>query len=134
LLLRSRTWQQASVDNPDCRKMDPENRLLWRMNRQRMDFESFRDSVLAVSGQLDLTMGGPPWPLFAQPSMRRRTVYGLIDRAQIPVALRAFDFANPEQHAPERHLTTVPQQALFMMNNPFMAEMARAVVARREVA
>ncbi|HXJ72484.1 MAG TPA: DUF1553 domain-containing protein, partial [Candidatus Dormibacteraeota bacterium] len=75
-----------------------------------------------------------PVPLFAQPSMRRRTVYGLIDRAQLPVALRAFDFANPEQHAPQRYLTTVPQQALFMMNDPFMAEQARHLVARREVA
>jgi hypothetical protein len=103
------------------------------MNRQRVDFESFRDTVLAVSGQLDLTVGGPPVPLFAQPSMRRRTVYGLIDRAQLPVALRAFDFANPEQHTPQRYLTTVPQQALFMMNDPFMAEQARTLAARREV-
>ena len=134
LLMLSRTYQQASTDNPSFRNVDPENRLLWRMNRQRIDFESFRDTVLAVSGQLDLTVGGPPVPLFAQPSMRRRTVYGLIDRAQLPVALRAFDFANPEQHTPQRYLTTVPQQALFMMNDPFMAEQARNLVARREVA
>jgi len=134
LLMLSRTWQQASTDNPSFRTADPENRLLWRMNRRRIDFESFRDTVLAVSGQLDLTVGGPPVPLFAQPSMRRRTVYGLIDRAQLPVALRAFDFANPEQHSPQRYLTTVPQQALFMMNDPFMAGQARALVARREVA
>jgi hypothetical protein len=133
LLMLSRTYQQASTDNPSFRKVDPENRLLWRMNRQRIDFESFRDSALAVSGQLDLAMGGPPVPLFAQPSMRRRTVYGLIDRAQLPVALRAFDFANPEQHAPQRYLTTVPQQALFMMNDAFMAEQARALVARRDM-
>jgi hypothetical protein len=134
LLMLSRTYQQASANNPSFRKVDPENRLLWRMNRQRMDFESFRDTILAVTGQIDLTVGGPPVPLFSQPSMRRRTVYGLIDRAQLPVALRAFDFANPEQHTPQRYLTTVPQQALFMMNDPFMAEQARALVARREVA
>jgi hypothetical protein len=134
LLMLSRTYQQASTDNPSFRKIDPENRLLWRMNRQRIDFESFRDTALAVCGRLDLTVGGPPVPLFAQPSMRRRTVYGIIDRAQLPVALRAFDFANPEQHTPQRYLTTVPQQALFMMNDPFMAEQARALVARREVA
>ena len=76
LLMLSRTYQQASTDNLAFRNVDPENRLLWRMNRQRIDFESFRDTVLAVSGQLDLTVGGPPVPLFAQPSMRRRTVYG----------------------------------------------------------
>jgi hypothetical protein len=104
------------------------------MNRQRLDFESFRDTVLEVSGGLDLNVGGPPVPLFAQPSMRRRTIYGLVDRAQLPVALRAFDFANPEQHAPQRYLTTVPQQALFMMNDPFMAEQARILVARPDVA
>jgi hypothetical protein len=134
LLMLSATYQQSSADNPSSRNIDPENRLLWRMNRQRLDFESFRDTVLFVSGQLDLAAHGPPVPLFAQPSMRRRTVYGLIDRAQLPVALRAFDFANPEQHAPQRYLTTVPQQALFMMNDPFMAEQARHLVARQEVA
>jgi hypothetical protein len=134
LLMLSATYQQSSADNPSFRNVDPENRLLWRMNRQRLDFESFRDTVLFVSGQLDLAAGGPPVPLFAQPSMRRRTVYGLIDRAQLPVALRAFDFANPEQHTPQRFLTTVPQQALFVMNDPFMAEQARNLVARQEVA
>lgn len=133
LLMLSRTYQQSCVDDATHRNADPENRLLWRMNRQRIDFESFRDTVLAISGDLDLSVGGPPVPLFAQPSMQRRTVYGLIDRAQLPVALRAFDFANPEQHTPQRYLTTVPQQALFMMNDPFMAEHARALVARREV-
>jgi hypothetical protein len=134
LLMLSATYQQSSTDNPSFRNVDPENRLLWRMHRQRLDFESFRDTILFVSGQLDLAAEGPPVPLFAQPSMRRRTVYGLIDRAQLPVALRAFDFANPEQHAPQRYLTTVPQQALFMMNDPFMAEQARNLVARPEVA
>jgi hypothetical protein len=134
LMMLSASYQQSSADNPSFRNVDPENRLLWRMNRQRLDLESFRDTVLFVSGQLDLAAGGPPVPLFAQPSMRLRTVYGLIDRAQLPVALRAFDFANPEQHAPQRYLTTVPQQALFMMNDPFMAEQARNLAARREVA
>src|SRR6185295_1326334 len=57
LLMLSRTYQQASIDNPSSRNVDPENHLLWRMNRQRIDFESFRDTVLAVSGQLDLTVG-----------------------------------------------------------------------------
>ncbi|HUS34737.1 MAG TPA: PSD1 and planctomycete cytochrome C domain-containing protein [Verrucomicrobiae bacterium] len=134
LLMLSHVYQQTSADNPSSRNIDPENRLLWRMNRQRTDFESFRDTVLAVSGRLDPTAGGTAIPLFAQPSMRRRTVYGLIDRAQLPVALRAFDFANPEQHTPQRYLTTVPQHTLFMMNDPFMAEHARSLLARREIA
>jgi hypothetical protein len=134
LLMLSHVYQQTSADNSSSRNIDPENRLLWHMHRQRTDFESFRDTVLAVSGRLDSTAGGPPIPLFAQPSMRRRTVYGLIDRAQLPAALRAFDFANPEQHSPQRYLTTVPQHTLFMMNDPFMAEHARALISRPEIA
>jgi mono/diheme cytochrome c family protein len=134
LIVLSAVYQQASADYPAHRRVDPENRLLWRRNRRRLDFEVLRDSLLAVAGQLDRTMAGPPVPLFSQPAMRRRTVYGLTDRAQVPVALRAFDVANPDQHSPQRHLTTVPQQALFLMNNPFMAEQARHLARRPEVA
>ena len=130
----SRVYQQASDDNPANRTIDPDNRLLWRMNRRRLDFEALRDTLLTVAGQLDGEMGGPPLPLFSQPAMRRRTVYGAIDRAQVPVALRAFDFANPDQHTPQRHLTTVPQQALFLMNSPFPTEQARHLARRPEVA
>ena len=134
LILFSRVYQQASDDHPANRTIDPDNRLLWRMNRRRLDFEALRDTLLTVAGQLDGEMGGPPLPLFSQPAMRRRTVYGAIDRAQVPVALRAFDFANPDQHTPQRHLTTVPQQALFLMNSPFPTEQARHLARRPEVA
>jgi hypothetical protein len=134
LILHSRVYQQASADNPAHRRVDPENRLLWRMNRRRLDFESLRDTLLAVAGRLERTLGEPPVPLFARPASGRRTVYCLIDRAQVPVALRAFDFADPDQHSPRRHLTTVPQQALFMMNSPFPAEQAQHLAGRPEVA
>jgi hypothetical protein len=65
---------------------------------------------------------------------RRRTVYGLVDRQGLPGLFRAFDFANPDQSAERRPQTTVPQQALFGMNAPFVLEQARALAARPEIA
>ena len=110
--------------------IDPQNRLLWKMNRQRLDFETLRDSLLAVSGELSTSMGGQPIELFKQPFSVRRTVYGFIDRQFLPGVFRVFDFANPDMHSPQRSDTTVPQQALFFMNSPFVVERARALVER----
>ena len=132
LIMTSATYRQASDDNEAGRKIDPENQLLWRMNRRRLEIESLRDSMLAASGRLDLTMGGVPFSLTAQPSVPRRSLYGFIERGSIPNLLSAFDFASPDQHAPMRYVTTVPQQALFFLNSPFVAEQSRAIVARRE--
>ena len=114
--------------------LDPENRLLWHFNRERLDFESMRDSLLAVSGELDMNAGGKPVELFKKPSALRRTVYGFIDRQFLPGVFRVFDFANPDMHNPQRLDTTVPQQALFFMNSPFVVERARALTSRSEVA
>jgi hypothetical protein len=111
-------------------QVDPENRLLWRFNRQRLDLESMRDSQLAVSGELDLEAGGKPVELFKRPFAPRRTIYGFIDRQFLPGVFRVFDFANPDMHSPQRPDTTVPQQALFFMNSPFVVERARALVER----
>jgi hypothetical protein len=72
--------------------------------------------------------------LFQRPYTTRRSVYAFVDRQNLPGTLRAFDFPSPDLHSPQRPVTTVPQQALFLMNSPFAAEQARAVVARREVA
>jgi hypothetical protein len=113
-------------------QIDPENRLLWHRNRQRLDFESLRDSLLAVSGQLDPKMGGKAEEMFKPPFSRRRSIYGFIDRQFLPGAFRVFDFANPDMHNPQRSETTVPQQALFFMNSPFVLEQARALAARAE--
>jgi hypothetical protein len=104
------------------------------MNRRRLEIESLRDSMLAAAGSLDLTMGGVPFSLTAQPAVTRRSVYGFIERGRVPGLLSAFDFASPDQHAPMRYVTTVPQQALFFLNSPFVAEQARALVSRHEVA
>src|SRR5262249_32874468 len=96
--------------------------------------ECVRDSMLAAAGRLDLTAGGVPFPLTAEPSTPRRSVYGFIERGRIPALLSAFDFASPDQHAPLRYVTTVPQQALFFLNSPFVADQCRALVARPEIA
>jgi len=93
-----------------------------------------RDALLWVSGQLDLTMGGKPEDITKHPFSKRRTIYGFVDRQNLPNLFRTFDFASPDTHAPQRFTTTVPQQALFMMNNPFVVEQARALVTRKEVA
>jgi hypothetical protein len=85
-----------------------------------------RDSFLAVSGRLDAAIGGRAVP-FTSP---RRTVYGYVDRLNIPGMLRAFDFASVDQSSPQRHQTTVPQQALFLMNSPFMRDQARGLAKR----
>jgi hypothetical protein len=86
--------------------------------------------MLAAAGRLDLTTGGLPFSLTAEPSVPRRSVYGFIERGRLPGVLSAFDFASPDQHAPMRFNTTVPQQALFFLNSPFIAEQSRALSAR----
>ena len=104
------------------------------MNRRRLDWESLRDALLAVSGQLDLTMGGSAVDLFAPPFSPRRSVYGFIDRQSLPSALRTFDFAPPDASSPQRHQTTVPQQALFLMNSPFLRQQVQQLGARPDIA
>jgi hypothetical protein len=132
-ILLSSTYQQSSVYRGDAAAKDPENRLLWRMNRQRLEFEPLRDSLLAAADNLDLSLGGRPVDLLKTPFKGRRTVYGNIDRQDLPNLLRVFDFASPDQSQAERPRTTVPQQALFMMNSPFVMEQAKILAARPEV-
>jgi hypothetical protein len=111
---------------------DPTNILLWRFNRRRLDFEAMRDSLLAVAGQLDTKgAGGRPVDMFAS---NRRSVFGKVDRQFLPGVFRVFDFANPDLHIPQRPTTTVPQQALFFMNSPFVTDRAKALAARADVA
>jgi hypothetical protein len=125
----SNTYRQASVDRPDCRQVDPENQLLWRMNRRRLEFEPLRDSLLAVSGQLEGRIGGRVGDV-TQTSFRRRALYGKIDRQDLPNLLRVFDIASPDQSSPGRSRTTVPQQALFLLNSPLAVEQAQALANR----
>ena len=108
--------------------------MLWRMNRRRLEIESLRDTMLVASGRLDSKAGGTPFDLMSQPSIPRRSVYGFIERGRMPAMLSAFDFSSPDQHAPMRFVTTVPQQALFFLNSPFVAEQARYLAGRVEPA
>jgi hypothetical protein len=134
LIVLSRTYQQSSFDRPDCRKVDPENRLIWRYPRRRLDMEAMRDTLLFVAGRLDDRMGGRAVDVAGDPLNRRRTVYGMVDRQSLPAMFRAFDFASPDQSAERRPRTTVPQQALYTMNAPFVIEQAKALAARSDVA
>jgi hypothetical protein len=136
LLLNSAAWRQQSTGPSDPAALqhalnrDPANRLLWRMPTRRLSFEELRDSLLAASGELDRSPVRRPQDLFATPFPKCRTIYGLVDRQFLPGTLRIFDFANPDLHIPQRSETTVPQQALFLMNHPFVLQQARVFAER----
>jgi len=131
-IMLSATYQQSSNNRSEYLRVDPANSMLWKMNRQRLTFEALRDGILQASGQLDRTLGGRPVNITKHPTTPRRTVYGFIDRQNLPALFRTFDFANPDAHCPKRFENTVPQQALFLMNSPFLAgqsEKVRVLIA-----
>jgi hypothetical protein len=132
-MVLSAAYRQASVDRPDCLAADPENRLLWKMNRRRLQFEALRDTLLATSGSLDLQMGGPPVQALGDGFTPRRTVYAFIDRMDLPPILSTFDFPVPVTTSPQRDTTTVPPQALYLMNHPFVLEAATRLMQRADV-
>jgi hypothetical protein len=131
-IMLSSTYQQSAIASADALRMDPDNKLISRQNRKRLEFEAMRDSLLAASGRLDRTIGGRPIDLLSA-NANRRTIYGFVDRQNLPSMFRSFDFASPDTHAPMRFTNTVPQQALYMMNSPFANEQAKALVARDSV-
>lgn len=133
-LMLSSVYQQSSVDRAEAAAIDPENRLLWRMNRRRLEFEPFRDALLAVAGKLDVSLDGPPQKMFEAPYPTRRSIYGFINRNDLPGTLRVFDFPSPDVSNPERARTTVPQQALFAMNAPLVHQQAQRLSERGDVA
>lgn len=133
-IVLSSTYQQTSLDRPECQAVDPENRLVWKMNRQRLDLESLRDALLIVSGRLDHNVGGPSINILAAPAIPRRTIYASIDRLALPSVFRTFDFPSPDTTAPQRDNTTVAPQALFMMNHPFALETAQHLSTHRDLA
>ena len=123
-IMLSSAYQQASRPREDAKLQDPTNRLLWRMNPRRVDFEAWRDTILATTGALDTRMGGPSIDLDAKGNTRR-TAYARISRSRLNPLLKLYDFPDPNQHAPNRELTTTPLQQLFVMNSGFAQEQAR---------
>ncbi len=133
LLMLSTAYRQAPAGPALASRMteglskDPDNRLLWHFPRHRLDLESMRDSLLYASGRLDPSVGGRPVDVAGDALNRRRTVYGLVDRQNLPGLFRSFDFAMPDQCVERRPKTSVPQQALFALNSAFVQEQARAL-------
>ena len=145
-IVLTRTYGQASAHQAKGHEVDPDNRLLWRANRRRLEAESYRDSVLAISGALDRTRGGPTLPLDIPESialgfptaltqdakvndkfLNRRTIYlPSVRKNQLPQLdlLNLFDFPDTDQTVGARSVTTVPTQSLYLMNSPFLREQA----------
>jgi cytochrome c553 len=128
-IMLSATYRQASSHNERKTRVDPTNRLLWRMNPRRLEVEAWRDAMLAVTGTLDRTIGGPPLEL-GDANNKRRTLYGTVKRRELHDLLRLHDFPDPTAHSPTRLPTTTPLQQLYTLNSPFMQQQAAALVRR----
>ncbi len=130
MILLSAAYQQSGENNPAFAEKDPNNKLLWRFNLRRLDFEELHDSLLAITGSLNLNYGGKPVDIGTLQFAKRRSVYTLIDRGNPPELLTQFDFPSPDVASGRRYETLVPQQALFLMNSPMVIETARKLVDR----
>jgi hypothetical protein len=147
LLLTSAAYRQSSRHRDDGAKVDADNRLLWRMNRSRLDAESVRDSILAVAGKLDLTAGGPSVELFRfkddhspvydyarfdpdEAGAYRRSIYRFIVRSVPDPLMERLDCPDPSVLTPKRSTTITAIQALAMLNNPFVLRMSEHFAAR----
>ncbi len=147
LLLSSAVYRQSSQTRGEYAKLDAGNRYLWRMNRQRLDAESIRDAMLAVSGKLDLTMGGPSvqqfyfkddhspvydYTRFDVDDARglRRSVYRFLVRSVPDPFMECLDCADPSIMTPKRNTTLTSIQALALLNNPFATRQAEHFAER----
>jgi hypothetical protein len=150
-LVLSRTWQMSSAAaHPETKQLDPDNVLWHRANLRRLDGESLRDAMLAISGRLDPTLGGPPVPIHLTPFMDgrgrpalsgpldgdgRRSLYLEVRRNFLAPLMLAFDTPVPASTVGHRTVSNVPAQALILMNDPFVAEQAKlwSIRLRQEV-
>jgi cytochrome c553 len=128
-IMLSATYQLGSTFDATNYRVDPGNKLYWRMDRRRLEVEAWRDAMLAVSGNLEHGVGGASADL-ASPANRRRTLYAAISRHNLDGLLRLFDFPDPNLTSDRRPVTTVPLQQLFVLNSEFMARQAKALAAR----
>jgi hypothetical protein len=136
-ILLSRAYQLSNIADEKNAAIDPGNEWLWRFERRRLDAESIRDALLAVGGGLDRSKGGPhpfppenSWgftqhnPFQAVYDTNRRSAYLMTQRLRRHPFLALFDGADPNSSTAQRGVTTVPTQALFFLNNPFVHEQA----------
>src|SRR5262249_4289538 len=147
LIVTSAVYRQTSAHNADAAKFDSGNRLLWRMNRRKLEAEAVRDSVLLVSGKLDTRMGGPGFRAFwfkddhsphysyeehdpDDPASLRRSVYRFLVRSVPDPFMETLDCADPSLIVEKRNETLTALQALSLLNNRFMVRMAEHHAAR----
>ncbi|MEM9282320.1 MAG: PSD1 and planctomycete cytochrome C domain-containing protein [Verrucomicrobiota bacterium] len=128
LIASSRTFLQSSASRPEAEAIDPENQIFWRANRKRLRIEELRDSLLAVSEELDRTLKGRSEPLWGEGATVRRSIYGMVDRLNLDPTLRNFDFPSPTETQGSRTENIVAPQALFLMNSDFVVERSQALV------
>jgi len=132
LIMLSSTYQLSSRATEGQRESDPENVFLSRFHRRRLGFEAMRDSMVAVTGRLDHNIGGRPVQLL-KGFNARRSIYGFINRMDVPGVLRNFDFPEPISTSSQRIATTVPTQALYFLNHQFVRECGEKVLQRQDV-
>ena len=125
-IMTSRAWRRRSVSSEALARIDPENRYYTRSHRRRKDLEAWRDTTLQASGRLDPTTGGRPVRIHESPFPPRRSIYGLVERQNPPSFFRIFDFPDSNQPVVRRAATTTPNQALYLMNSPFLHGEAQA--------
>jgi hypothetical protein len=147
LILTSATYRQSSAHNVEAAKADAGNRYLWRMNRTRLDAETIRDSMLAISGKLDLTMGGPSLQQFSfkddhspvydyakfdfdSASANRRSIYRFIVRSVPDPFMDSLDCPDASLLAPVRNVSMTALQALAVLNDPFVLRQSENLAAR----
>ncbi len=128
-IVLSAAYRQASMINEDSKVIDPDNRLLTRMNRRRLDYEQWRDAMLFATGELDPSIGGPAVELEANGN-RRRTLYATVHRRDMSNVLLSHDFPNPTAHSPKRLQTTTALQGLYALNGPLLDQQADALATR----
>ncbi len=132
-IMLTAVYQQGAIENAESRRIDPDNKLLWRMPRRRLEIEAMRDAMLAVSGELKPDMGGHPFDLLSHPVVPRRTIYAFVNRDIVSNMSSTFDGANPSSCTAKRPETTVPQQTLFALNSDFIQDRAAALASLKEI-
>jgi len=152
LIALSSAYRQAAQPHSRNEKIDPENRYWWRWSPRRLEAEAIRDSVLFVSGELDLTLGGPSAPFGSSSAADggaldptyvghnmgsteankklRRSIYFRQQRDNFPIMQRLFDGPSTSESCPRRHVSTVALQPLYLINNPFILKQAEKFAAR----